>query len=147
MSKAKSIGTAFETQVVKYLQSRDLDAYRITMGGANDKGDVWVRRSDGRVTILECKAGKQTHNASPQQERTWYAEAEREAIHAGARGDVGAVVMKRKGAGEAKAAEHDVIIDIADLNHLLGIGQKHVGALTVRIRLAEFAAALKVAGY
>ncbi len=146
-SKPKSIGTNFETQVVKYLQSKDLDAYRVVLAGGADKGDVHVRHNRGRFIVMEMKSGAQANNPSPAQERAWFAECQREAANVGAAADVGVLVLKRKGAGKARAGDHDVIIDLADLNYLLGIANKHMAALTVRIRLSELVGALKVAGY
>ncbi len=147
MNKSKSTGTAFETQVVRYLQSRDVQAYRVALAGGADRGDVHIRHNNGRIAVLEMKAGAQANNPSPAQERAWFAECQREAANVGAAADVGVLVLKRKGAGSARAGDHEVVIDLGDLNHLLGIGSKYMAALTVRIRLAEFAGALKASGY
>ncbi len=146
-NKPKSIGTNFESQVVKYLQSKDLDAYRIALAGGSDKGDVHVRRHDGRVTVIEAKSGKQANCCSPAQERTWFAECQREAANVGAAADVGVLVLKRKGSGQARAGDHEVVIDLGDLNHLFNISSRYMAAITVRVRLGELAAALKMAGY
>ncbi len=146
-NRQKQTGTAFESQIVKYLQSKDLDAYRVVLAGGADKGDVHIRHNRGRFVVMEMKAGAQANNPSPAQERAWFAECQREAANVGVSADVGVLVLKRKGAGSARAGDHEVVIDLGDLNHLLGIGSKYMAALTVRIRLSEFAGALKVAGY
>ncbi len=147
MSKSKAKGTAFETQVATYLQGRGLDAERVALSGISDRGDIHIRKPGGRITVIECKAGAQTHNPTPAQERGWFKEAEVEAVNLGPRADVGVAVLKRKGAGKARAGDHDALIDLADLNYLLGLGNRHMAAIVVRIRLSELVGALKVAGY
>lgn len=68
----KAKGTAFETAVVRYLNSRGIPCERRALQGINDKGDVagipgWV---------LECKNHRSIALAS------WASEAERERLQA-----------------------------------------------------------------
>ena len=57
MSYTRQKGTAFETAVVKYLQSCGFTTpRRVVMHGANDQGDVWL--GDNPVcpdVVIECK--------------------------------------------------------------------------------------------
>lgn len=60
MSKAKSIGTAAETAVVRYLQSLGYqDVHRVVLHGKNDEGDIQIGSSDNPDIIIEVKSRKQ----------------------------------------------------------------------------------------
>lgn len=52
MSKSKQQGTAYETEIVRMLQSNGLTAERLAEGGLNDLGDVMLRSFD---IVIEAK--------------------------------------------------------------------------------------------
>ncbi len=146
MSKSKDIGTAVESAVVRYLVKNGLHARRVALAGIHDEGDVHVIAKDGRCTVIECKGGKQTHNPSRDQVADWYLEAVNELINVGAGGDIPVLVMKRKGTGTANAHDWWAVLELDDLNHLLGVKEK-TGGLLVRISVGDLVSALDKAGY
>ena len=146
MSKSKSIGTAVESAIVKYLTGKELNARRVALAGVHDEGDVHVISPDGRCTVIECKGGKQTHNPTRQQVREWYEEAVKELANVGTEGDIPVLVYKRKGSGAANAGDWWAILDYDDINHLKG-GKAAIGGPLVWIALGDLAGLLKGAGY
>ena len=65
MSKSKAKGTAWETEVVKYLQQRGHKlAERRALSGKLDKGDI----AGLRETVIECKAVQEFDLAGFQRE-------------------------------------------------------------------------------
>ena len=52
MNKSKAKGTSFETDCVNYANEQGYEAIRKVLSGAEDKGDIQLRKD----IILECKA-------------------------------------------------------------------------------------------
>lgn len=88
MNRSKAKGTAFESDLIRYLQSNGYpDAERRALSGVLDKGDV----AGVAGWVLEAKNHREMDLA------TWIAEAQREAINA--KTWRYAVVHKRRGKG------------------------------------------------
>ena len=136
MSKAKQIGTKAETAVRNYLLSAGyspLEAHRNVLKGQDDEGDVWLRESYGLI-VFEIKGGKSAKDASLQQVRKWYEEAETECKNAAGR--FGFLVTQRAGVGYPRAGEWWAYATLGDLINLrtnLELTDKTL----VRITLAE----------
>lgn len=81
MSKAKAIGTAAETAVVKYL--RDVhgldDVTRVVLHGKDDEGDIHVGPVDNPDMIIEVKSRK--NECTYKEVEGFIEELEVEAIH------------------------------------------------------------------
>lgn len=120
MNRSKNIGTAGESQVVKWFQANGFPyAKRITLHGAKDIGDVHL--GDGIHIVVEVKAGRAAESASDGQIRAWLHELLDEMDNAGElhqEKQVGVLVVKRKGMGEAQVggwwaltpyAHHEVV--------------------------------------
>lgn len=73
MTRAKDIGTAWETAGVRYLRSRGLMAHRKALTGAKDEGDIDIQGG----WILEAK------NCRQLQLSVWMDEADAESEHSG----------------------------------------------------------------
>lgn len=84
MSKAKSIGTRFETALVRWLNKR-LDEDRIerrALHGSKDMGDIYGLHCHGNAEgIIEAKAHK---TVTPAQVAEWRQQTENEQANAGA---------------------------------------------------------------
>lgn len=95
MSRQRSKGTRFESQVVEYLSRMlpFLDITRAPMKGAKDEGDIRGFTIYGLKCVLECK----NHNRL--ELSAWIDEAERERGNADA--DFSFVIFKRRGYGDA----------------------------------------------
>lgn len=106
MSASRRAGTAWESAVVSYLQSRGWPhAERRALGGANDRGDI-----AGVVgVVIEAKAAKRVELAA------FLDEALVEA--ANDRADMGVAWIKRR--GRASAADGFVVMDGATYTRLL----------------------------
>ncbi len=118
MSKSKDIGTRAETAVRNYLLSVGYDpmtAHRNVLKGSADEGDVWLRESYGLV-VFEIKGGKSAKDASHEQIRKWYEEAETEKINAD--GKFGFLVTQRSGVGYPRAGEWWAYAKLSDLIYL-----------------------------
>lgn len=115
MSKAKQIGTQAETAVRNYLLSvgySPLDAHRNVLKGQDDEGDVWLRDERGLV-VFEVKGGKSAKEASFEQVKKWYEEAEKERDNAN--GKFGFLVTQRAGVGYPRAGEWWAYASLSDL--------------------------------
>ena len=118
MSKSKSIGTRAETAVRNYLLSvgySPLDAHRNVLKGQDDEGDVWLREERGLI-VFEVKGGKSAKEASYEQVKKWYAEAEKEKNNADAK--FGFLVTQRAGVGYPRAGEWWAYAILGDLIEL-----------------------------
>ncbi len=118
MSKSKDIGTRAETAVRNYLLSVGYDpmtAHRNVLKGSADEGDVWLRESYGLI-VFEIKGGKSAKDASHEQIRKWYEEAETEKINAD--GKFGFLVTQRSGVGYPRAGEWWAYAKLSDLIYL-----------------------------
>lgn len=78
-NKSKQKGTAAETRVVRFLQSRGIEAERKALSGSEDKGDIKV---DGNI-IFEVKSGKQTINPTRTQLEEWMRQSNKEGKNSG----------------------------------------------------------------
>ena len=118
MSKSKDIGTRAETAVRNYLLSIGYDpmtAHRNVLKGSADEGDVWLRESYGLI-VFEIKGGKSAKDASYEQVRKWYEEAEIE--KANANGKFGFLVTQRAGVGYPRAGEWWAYAKLSDIIYL-----------------------------
>jgi hypothetical protein len=118
LSKSKDIGTRAETAVRNYLLSVGYDpmtAHRNVLKGSADEGDVWLRESYGLI-VFEIKGGKSAKDASHEQIRKWYEEAETEKINAD--GKFGFLVTQRSGVGYPRAGEWWAYAKLSDLIYL-----------------------------
>lgn len=109
MSRQRTKGTTFETQLVDWLNERfhgERTFHRLGMGGANDMGDVWGLFAHGKRVVIECK------NHLKMALSEWLDEAERERTNAGALASV--VVHKRKGRGAKRFGENYVTLTLED---------------------------------
>ena len=80
MSKAKAIGTAAETAVVKYLQSLGWEnVQRVVLHGKDDLGDIHVGNPDHPHTVIEVKSRK--NEATYKEVEEFMEELENEAVH------------------------------------------------------------------
>ena len=110
MSRQRTKGTMFETQLVDWLNERfhgERTFHRLGMGGSNDMGDVWGLFARTRPVVVECKNHRTTSLSE------WLDEAERERTNAGALAAV--VVHKRKGRGAKRFGENYVTMTVEDL--------------------------------
>jgi hypothetical protein len=136
MSKSKNIGTRAETAVRNYLLSvgySPLDAHRNVLKGQDDEGDVWLRESYGLI-VFEVKGGKAAKEASYEQIKKWYAEAEKERNNAA--GKLGFLVTQRAGVGYPRAGDWWAYANLSDLIFLRTNLDVTDGTL-VRLRLSE----------
>lgn len=118
MSKSKDIGTRAETAVRNYLLSVGYDpmtAHRNVLKGSADEGDVWLRESYGLI-VFEIKGGKSAKDASYEQIKKWYEEAEIEKKNAD--GKFGFLVTQRAGVGYPRAGEWWAYAKLSDLIYL-----------------------------
>lgn len=137
MSKAKSIGTRAETALRNYLLSTgysELDAHRNVLTGQADEGDVWLRDKDRGLIVFEVKGGKAAKEASHEQMKKWYKEAETEMDNAGAA--FGFLVTQRAGVGYPRAGEWWAYGTLGDISYLAGGGSLDSDAF-IRLTVAE----------
>lgn len=137
MSKSKAIGTRAETALRNYLLSTgypELEAHRNVLKGKDDEGDVWLRDKKHGLIVFEVKGGKAAKEASHEQIKKWYAEAEAECDNAG--GSFGFLVTQRAGVGYPRAGEWWAYATLGDLAYLGGAGELDVTAF-VRLTVAE----------
>jgi Holliday junction resolvase len=108
---AKNAGTAWETATVSFLQRNGFpNAARVARSGARDKGDVTL--GNAYSVVIEAK------NVAQRDLAGWVAEAEVEAVNAGA--EVGVVWAKR--AGKSDPGESYVILKGSAFVKLLRLG-------------------------
>ena len=98
MNKAKNKGTKFEHQIACYLaENLDPEIIREPLHGGNDVGDIHGVKLNGRTVVVECKCHKGLHLSQ------WLGETEREME--AAKTNMGVVVHKRRGCGEANLGD------------------------------------------
>ena len=137
MSKSKAIGTKAETALRNYLLSvgyGPLEAHRNVLTGSEDEGDVWVRDPEKGLIVFEVKGGAAAKNASHEQMKKWFNEAEVERDNAG--GAYGFLVTQRTGVGYPRAGEwwaYATLDSLVNLAH----GQISERGPFVRITVAE----------
>jgi hypothetical protein len=96
VNPSKNIGTAAETLVTRYLQENGFGtAERRALHGTYDLGDI----TGIPGVVIEVKSGHAAETASDGLINSWLAETETERKNAKA--DVGVLVVKRKGKGNA----------------------------------------------
>lgn len=137
MSKSKAIGTKAETALRNYLLSvgySELEAHRNVLKGSDDEGDVWARDKKHGLIVFEVKGGKAAKEASHEQMKKWYAEAETEAENAGA--SYGFLVTQRAGVGYPRAGEWWAYGTLGDIAFLAGGGEVDNDAF-IRLTVAE----------
>ena len=137
MSKSKSIGTRAETAVRNYLLSAgysELEAHRNVLKGSDDEGDVWLRDPKHGLIVFEIKGGKAAKEASYEQMKKWYGEAEAEMENAGAA--FGFLVTQRAGVGYPRAGEWWAFGNLGDTAFLAGAGEVENDAF-IRLTLSE----------
>lgn len=137
MSKAKAIGTRAETALRNYLLSAgysELEAHRNVLAGKDDEGDVWLRDKNRGLVVFEVKGGKTAKEASHEQMKKWYEEAERERDNAGAA--FGFLVTQRAGVGYPRAGEWWAYGTLGDVSYLAGAGELD-GDAFIRLTVAE----------
>lgn len=137
MSKSKAIGTRAETAVRNYLLSTgysELEAHRNVLKGSDDEGDVWLRDPKHGLIVFEVKGGKAAKEASYEQMKKWYNEAETEMENAGAA--YGFLVTQRAGVGYPRAGEWWAFGNLGDIAFLAGAGEVENDAF-IRLTLTE----------
>ena len=147
-NRPKQIGTSCETAVVRAAQPLGFPlAERLALAGAQDLGDVRL----APYVHLEVKGGKAAETASDAQIEAWMVETERELAHA--RALAGALILKRKGVGAARAHLWWAYVRAswlaawraypADLAAEIQAGPDH----TIRMTLDSLLAQLRASGY
>lgn len=137
MSKSKAIGTRAETALRNYLLSigySELEAHRNVLTGQDDEGDVWLRDPHKGLIVFEVKGGKAAKEASHEQMKKWYQEAEKERQNAGA--NYGFLVTQRAGVGYPRAGEwwaYSTFSNLSRLSH----GSVLPSDVFVRVTVAE----------
>lgn len=141
VNRPKSIGTAAETAVVRAARTRGFPgADRLTLTGANDRGDVGLCPG----VILEVKGGQAAKTASDAQITAWLVETERERVNAKAH--VGILVTQRPAVGAPNAHRWWAHMTTHCLG-LPGLGIIPSPAIPVRMLLADALQLLRAAGY
>jgi hypothetical protein len=92
-----------------------MTAHRNVLKGSADEGDVWLRESYGLI-VFEIKGGKSAKDASYEQIKKWYEEAEVEKKNAD--GKFGFLVTQRAGVGYPRASEWWAYAKLSDLIYL-----------------------------
>lgn len=106
MNRSKTKGTAWETAIVRHLETRGYPhAERRALSGANDRGDI----AGMPCVVVEAKAAR-TMTLGP-----WLKELDQEIVNDGA--DTGALWIKR--VGKASAADGVIVMRPADWLALL----------------------------
>lgn len=137
MNRPKNIGTKAETAVKNYLLSAgytELEAHRNVLKGSQDEGDVWLRDPQRGLIVFEVKGGKAAKEASYEQIKKWYAEAEKEKQNAGA--NYGFLVTQRAGVGYPNAGNWWAYAALGDL-FSLGTDNSYPSDLLVRVCLID----------
>lgn len=146
MSRSKDIGTAAESDLVRYLRTVGWPhAERRALAGTLDKGDV-----TGTPGICwEVKARNRTIGDG--QIAAWLIETELERANAAA--DFGVLVVKRRGHGRARVGSWWAVLEAADVASLVTRRSEDVliprdaAPFPVRLLLADVVTLLHAAGY
>ena len=112
-NKSKRKGSAFESQVARYL-AEELDddgIERRTLQGVNDRGDIAGVKINGKRAVIECKAEKAIRVSE------YLREAETERKNDGA--EFGVVVSKRRGIGDSRTGEQLVLMTLDTFARIL----------------------------
>lgn len=112
-------GAAFESQVVRYLQTVLGSAIeRRVKHGIHDMGDVSGIFIDGKPCVLELKNHKKMELSK------WIGEAETEKGNADA--EYAIVVHKRRGCGEKKTSENYVTMTLETFAAIIAKGHENL---------------------
>lgn len=117
-NRSKAKGTAFETQVCRYLRERlgDDRIERRALHGSQDLGDLYGLVAHGWAGIVECKSYKQWGRADVLR---WRDETEAERLNACA--DFALLVIHSKGVGEKRTGLNECHMTTRSHYYLLGI--------------------------
>jgi hypothetical protein len=114
-NKNKARGTSFETLIVKYLRSREFKkAYRPSLSGKYDTGDINGIAGPSRQAIIQCKNQRKFDLSGWLNDAVSQAQQEEVGHNA-----LPILVVKRPGIGEAKIGETYAILRLEDLSSLL----------------------------
>lgn len=142
VNRSKNIGTAGESAVVRYAREQGFPhSDRLTLSGAQDRGDVRLTRELRNGVIVEVKAGRAAEQVSDLKVDAWMAETEAERQHAGAA--LGVLVVKRAGFAGQRCGRWWAILPLGALHRLrLGLADHPLDApyagsdaLPVRVHL------------
>lgn len=140
MSRSKGIGTRAESATVKVLRANGFPrAERAALHGALDEGDI----TGVPGICVEVKGGKAAENASDGQVAKWLAEVDVECINRG--GDIGVLVMKRRGIGHGNADRWWAVLRLADL--IPSTWASQTWAIPLRMTLVDACRVLVALGY
>jgi len=114
-NKNKAKGTSFETLIVRYLRSRSFKkAFRPSLSGKYDSGDINGIASPRRQAIVQCKNQKKFDFSG------WLNDAVSQAQQEEVGGNaLPILVVKRPGVGEKTLGETYAILRLEDLSSLL----------------------------
>jgi hypothetical protein len=143
VNRPKNIGTAAETAVVRAARPRGFpNADRLTLTGANDRGDVGLCPG----VIIEVKGGDAARNASDGMIEGWLVETERERVNAHA--DVAFLVTQRAGVGPANAHRWWAWWRLGWIDPLrYVVSRPHDRDIVVRMQLSDALLLLRATGY
>ena len=139
-NRSKSIGTASERAVVRYLAAHGFPAAeRRALHGATDLGDITGTPS----LCWEVKGGEAAKDASDKRVAAWFDEAREEAGNAGATYGFLIVARRRKNVRDWWA-----VIDVCDLAKLVRSDALNQSSnLHCRLTLAQLVELLTLAGW
>lgn len=109
MSRQKDKGTRWESWCERELAP--FGAVRSVLHGRLDQGDLHGLRIGPLSVICECK------NHAEYRFAEYVAEADAEAVNAGA--DIGVALVKRRGKGSQSMGDHFVVMDMASFERIL----------------------------
>lgn len=145
--RSKDIGTDAERPVARYLAANGFPhAERRTQKGRLDQGDI----TGTPGVCWEVKV--RSRPISDNQIVAWLKETETERVNA--RADVGVLVVRRPGFGEANAGSWWAVMTACDLFRLHGgsqvwglLGAVYTAEIPVRMLLGDVVTLLRAAGY
>lgn len=118
-NRPKKIGTAFESQCVRWLGARlgDDRIERRALHGSRDMGDIHGLLAHGAQGIAECKAHKRV---TPSLVASWREQTEAERCNADA--DFALLLVKTAGVGDATFGRTECQLTVASLMAVCGAG-------------------------
>ena len=139
-NRSKSIGTASERAVVRYLAAHGFPAAeRRALHGATDLGDI----TGTPGIVWEVKGGEAAKDASDKQIAAWFDEAQEEAGNAGA--TYGFLIVQRR---QKAVRDWWAVLDVCDLAKLVRCDSREQASnMHARITLAQLVELLAIAGW
>ena len=139
-NRSKSIGTASERAVVRYLAAHGFPAAeRRALHGATDLGDI----TGTPGIVWEVKGGEAAKDASDKRVAAWLDEAREEAGNAGA--TYGFLIVQRRQKG---VRDWWAVLDVCDLAKLVRCDSREQASnMHARITLAQLVELLAIAGW